>query len=64
VALLVSQYLSSRSYGHIAKIIEEQILDRTGNQYEEEAREVEQAIHGVCPSRQIYAIILRQVGGV
>ena len=46
VALLVSQYLSSRSYGHIAKIIEEQILERTGSQYEEEVRDVEQAIHG------------------
>ncbi len=46
VALLVAQYLESRSYGHIARIIEEQVLERSSNEYEEEVRDVERAITG------------------
>ena len=56
MALLVSQYLSSRSYGHIAKIIEEQILERTGSQYEAEAHDVEQAIHSEIIPQIIAAV--------
>lgn len=56
MALLVSQYLSSRSYGHIAKIIEEQILERTGSQYEAEAHDVEQAIHSEIIPQTIAAV--------
>lgn len=47
VALLVAQYLESRSYGHIAKIIEEQVLNRSKGEYDEEIRDVERAIQGM-----------------
>lgn len=46
IALLVAQYLESRSFGHIAKIIEEQVLERSPGEYEEEVRDVERAIQG------------------
>lgn len=46
IALLVSQYLDSRSYGHIARVIDDEILRCPRREEREEIALVERAITG------------------
>lgn len=53
IALLVSQYLGSRSYGHIARVIDEEILHQPRQQEREEVELVERALTGKPPAEDI-----------
>lgn len=46
IALLVSQYLDSRSYGHVARVIDEEILRQPRREEREEVELVERALTG------------------
>lgn len=46
IAILFSQYLDSRSYGHIARIIDEEILNHPHRQEREEVELIERALTG------------------